>query len=100
MFGTVYAAGATFGYSKPDLDAMPVWEVAVRLGIAEGSDGYPMRSGKVATHAEVAAQEEAIEDRKKGQARHGRMDPRKVRPTVRNGREVDTGRLFTGEAAR
>ena len=101
MFATVHAAGATFGYSKEALDAMPVWEVAVRLGIAEGSDGYPMRAGRVATLAEVEAQERAVEDRKTGGSRHGRMDPRTAKPKrTADGRVVDSGRVFSGDAAR
>ena len=81
---------------------MPVWLVGVRLGLADDSPGYPMRSGDVATKADVEAIKAARADNKSGQGgKMGRMDPNRVKPTFDDkGRMVDTGRVLTGDAAR
>lgn len=102
----VNTAGATFGYTTDQLEAMPVWEVGVRLGLVDGSDGYPLRAGKVVTKAEAEAMREAAEEARQGGPRgrrkgHGRLDPQRAKPRLDDkGRMVDTGRVFFGDDAR
>ena len=81
---------------------MPVWLVGVRLGLADDSPGYPMRSGDVSTKADVEAIKAARAGNKAGQGgRMGRLDPSRVKPKLNDrGQMVDTGRVLTGEAAR
>lgn len=91
---TLATVGSTFGYTDAQLDAMPVWLVGIRLGLAEGSDGYPMRTGDMMTRAEADRIREMRENRTAGK-RSGRARPEGWTPRV-----SDPGRVFTGDDAR
>lgn len=91
----VATLGSTYGYTDAELEAMPVWLVGVRLGLADGSDGYPVGSRDVMTPADKRRLDEAREGRKSGAVKSGRARPDQWKP-----RTTDPGKLLWGDAAR
>lgn len=74
---------------------MPVWLAAVRLGFAEGSEGYMKGARQIMS----AADRRAIEDQKDAKKTKGRRFGR-GRPEKMPVRTTDPGTLFQGDAAR
>ena len=93
--GVLFTLGSTYGYTDAELDAMPLWLVAVRLGIAEGSDGYPRGVRQVLSRGDIRRQEEAAEKKAGASGRKGRGRPETWVP-----QNQDPGRIFRGEGAR
>lgn len=90
--GVLYTLGSTYGYTDTELDAMPLWLVAVRLGIAEGSDGYPVGRREVISRGDLRRREEA-QEKKSGRSGRGKPEQWTVRSS-------DPGTLYSGDAAR
>ena len=90
--GVLYTLGSTYGYTDAELEAMPLWLVAVRLGIAEGSEGYPRGVRQVLSRGDIRRQEEA---QAKKSGRSGRGKPEQWKP-----RSTDPGVLRMGDGAR
>lgn len=90
--GVLYTLGSTYGYTDAELDATPLWLVAVRLGIAEGSEGYPVGRREVVSRGDVRRREEA---QAKKSGRSGRGKPEQWTP-----RSTDPGVLRMGDGAR
>jgi hypothetical protein len=79
---------------------MPVWLVGVRLGLADGSPGYPKGSRDVITPADKRRQDEQIakaQDRQPGRRRQRRGT---ARPESWQPRTTDPGRVLRGDDAR
>ncbi len=79
---------------------MPVWLVAVKLGMADGSDGTMKGARQIMSKADRDAMDEAKDEAKGGKQGKirkamGRMDPRNLKP-----RTHDPGRIYRGDDAR
>ncbi len=96
--GAISTIGSTYGYTDSELEEMPVWLVGVRLGLVDGSPGYPKGSRDVITPADKERQEEAAAARDSSPGRprrQGRARPETWKPSV-----TDPGRVLRGEDAR
>jgi hypothetical protein len=100
--GAIATSGSVYGYTDAELDAMPLWLVAVRLGFAEGSDGYPKGRRDVMTPADRERQEEYMAERSTGGGKKGkigkafgRFNAKKAKPQY-----SDPGRVIRGDDAR
>jgi hypothetical protein len=81
---------------------MPVWLVAVKLGMADGSEGFLKGARQVMSKADKRAHDEAVDEANagrgvKGRAKKimGRFDPSRATP-----RTSDPGTVLRGDDAR